>query len=152
MVRRTIKPFTVEVRGSRRKPQADGFDGPEQPRVVWPEALLQGVNQDAEKPFEAPAASKPMGRILPDLAEPSRPASNPAIAEPDVGPIEEVAEHEDAQPDVEAPPAPTEKEPRQRRPREPRASLARGERWKARLPAVIHRAGRKLRDRARELQ
>lgn len=156
MVRRTIRPFTVEVRGSRRKPSATGFDGAEQPRVVWPEALLEGLNHDPQPEIEPAAAPKPSGRILPALAEPPRLARDPDPIEPEeeppVRPVRQVHVLPDPEPPADTPEFPDTEDapPRQRRAREPRAALARGERWKARLPAVVHRAQRKLRDRNRD--
>ena len=151
MVRRTIRPFTVEVRGGRRKAETPAFGIDEQPHVAWPDALLKELNEARAEPAPEVVPNKPQGRILPALTEPepSRVAPFERLAAPVELEPEIVDEPDDSNEleavDVElenddlevAAPAPAEGV-RGRRPRKARETFARGERWKARLPAAIH--------------
>ena len=85
MVRRTLKPFTVEVRKGGRQVKAavvswlaDPTMLDDQPRVSWPE--LQDAPEPAGEAREPPVAPELIkGRVLPALDKPEPPA---AVIEP----------------------------------------------------------------------
>lgn len=141
-MRRTIKPFTVELRSGKRKPSPSTFPS-DQPVVDWPAALLAGLQAD-------PEPQKPAGRILPALDEaPAVPADEPdAPPQPLEARSPPVLEPEEPEPTMAASaPMAVEPEVEAALPTRGRARLARdafgrGERWKARLPAVVHKKRR----------
>lgn len=153
-MRRVIKPFTVEIRGSGRK-SAKPADLPsswpvldDQPAAAWPEAFL-------------PPASKsvpvtPVGRVLPDLNEviaPAEPAPTRAVRRPQPQPAEAsepapgLSFRAEASAAIDQPSLQTATEiveaaldlTRRSRQRLTREDFGRAERWKARLPIVVHR-------------
>ena len=157
MVRRTIRPFTVEVRGSRRKADAPTFSADEQPHVAWPDALLKELHEDRAEMVPEVVPEKPQGRILPALTEPEpprvthfEPLAPPLEPEPELHDEPDTAgeDPEDDDLDVPAPAEAPDAVVRGRRPRKARETFPRGERWKARLPAAIHGIRRKPRGSA----
>ncbi|MDX7952883.1 hypothetical protein P7D22_17085 [Lichenihabitans sp. Uapishka_5] len=153
-MRRIIKPFTVELRSGKRKTSTPLSLPSEQPAVDWPEALLAEFRADPELP-------KPSGRVLPALDEAPEPLP-PRSGEGEADAAEAAAEprwaasvtepapaasivFEDETPVPAALPleaavvvAASDSAPI-RGARLSREAFARGERWKARLPAAVHR-------------
>ena len=139
MPRRTPKPFVVEIRSSgRRKAPAPFKTELEQPRVEWPAAMMEELRAE-------PEPSKPSGRVLPAL-DALPPAPPPPIEEEPETASEPVAA---AIVELVTEPVALENLPqavppksafRQQRLRRQRTDFKRGERWKARLPAAVHRS------------
>lgn len=148
VLRRVIKPFSVEFRSTTRRTRLEHPNLPvwpdltEQPIVEWPEALV-ALAADVEPVQEA-------GRVLPDLSEAETARRRQIEAQEPAAPLaEELADispqaivetgSDTADPEqleIEAAVEPVE--PRQGRKRFEREEFRRGERWKARLPIAAH--------------
>lgn len=162
MVRRIVKPFAVEIRNSGPRVRTDPVGTsafapaePEQPHITgWPG--LDRESAGSSSLIEtAPESVVPTGRILPALDQ--APATEPSVKPRRRRPPAEPAPFEDSE-DVSEPMS--EVQPaqaaltvnvkaeaatslRKGRTRLPRDAFDRSERWKARLPAAVHGAGKR---------
>lgn len=151
--RRLPKPFTVEVRLASRQAAVRSIT--QQPD--WPvlPAQPEKAEQRPPEPDPVPIATASAGRVLPALDDPAPAIAlpKPSTRQPKPKPLKPAAQLAAEEPpereattavktevtdvvDAASTPLPEPRRPRGYLPRLPRSAFPRGERWKARLPAI----------------